>query len=324
MPGWSWDSELDSRMHAGSAIPWMRGRRFGSAPGELSKVEVIVGQDRNRARTKRMKRIRTAIILWMAILGLPAATHAQLAQSTFATGAEGWLSVTLPYPHAIPVTLIATNAPQWQGGGHVRLEDPDGSGATGNVQYWMAPALFLGAKGEAYGGTLSFDLRNQGSGFGPFSQEDVILVGGGLVLVYQLTNAPAANAFTHYVVPLSDSGWRRDSLTGPAATAMELESVLSALSKLFIRAEFQLGPDTEFLDNVQLCSGARLAVRTVGTHVVLSWPQAACNAVLERSDVLGSPAVWSPEGSPQTAVGSDYVVTTPVAEGPRFYRLRFP
>jgi hypothetical protein len=271
-----------------------------------------------------MKRIQMAVIRLMAILALPATASAQLAQSMFATDTEGWLSVTLSYPYTYPVTILGTYMPQWNAGGYVQLADPDGSGQTGNVQYWEAPTNFLGAKGDAFGGRLSFDLRNQGSGYGTFSQEDVILVGGGLTLVYQLTNSPAENSFTHYSVPLSAAGWRRDSFMGPAATPAELQSAFSALSMLLVRAEFQLGPDTEYLDNVLLCSDAGLTITGTGTNVVVSWRQAACDAVLERSDALGNAAVWNPEGSLPGMVGSNYVVTNGLAGTSRFYRLRFP
>ena len=271
-----------------------------------------------------MRQIQITTILLITVLVFPVVLTAQLAQSAFETDADGWLSVTLPYPHATPISILATNSPLWQAGGYLKLDDPDGSGQTGNVQYWLSPAKFVGAKGAAYGGRLSFDLRNQGSSFGPFSQEDVILVGGGLTLVYQLTNSPSQNVFTHYIVPLTATGWKRDSLTGPAATPAELQSALSALSRLFIRAEYQLGPDTEYLDNVILCAVVPLNISTAGTNVVLSWSQSACDAVLERSDLLGSAAVWSPEGSLPVVIGNDFAVTNGVTGTSRFYRLRFP
>ena len=62
----------------------------------------------------------------------------------------------------------------------------DGSGTFGNAEYWRAPGKVLGYQLEAYGGSLAFDVGNAGSGNGPFDQEDIILVGGGITLVYDL------------------------------------------------------------------------------------------------------------------------------------------
>jgi hypothetical protein len=136
------------------------------------------------------------------------------------------------------------------------LIDPDGT-TTGNTEYWQAPAKFLGAQSVAYGGTLSFDLANP-PGFGLFDQEDIILQGGGLTLVYDLGTPPGAN-FVHYSIPMSEGGWTRDGLAGPAATQTEFLTALSNITQIFIRAEFQLGEDTEYLDNVVL-SGPVTAV----------------------------------------------------------------
>jgi hypothetical protein len=185
-------------------------------------------------------------------------SHAQLVESTFATDADGWLSVTLPYPSAIPPTIVATFFPVWNAdlGGYISLIDPDGT-TTGNTEYWQAPAKFLGAQSVAYGGTLSFDLANP-PGFGLFDQEDIILLGGGLTLVYDLGTPPGGN-FVHYSIPMSEGGWTRDGLAGPAATQTEFLTALSNITQIFIRAEFQLGEDTEYLDNVVL-SGPVTAV----------------------------------------------------------------
>jgi hypothetical protein len=57
--------------------------------------------------------------------------------------------------------------------------------------------------------------------------------------------------WTSYSVPLSASGWKRDSLTGAAATADDFTKVLGDLTALWIRGEFNTGPDTGFLDNVR-------------------------------------------------------------------------
>lgn len=203
-----------------------------------------------------MTRARPTPILGLAALLLATTAHAQLAQSNFAAGSEGWLNVTLPYPSAVPPAVLGTYPPVWVSslGGYIRLLDPDGSGQFGDCQYWVAPAAFLGNKSGAYGGTLEFDLACSGSGFGSFHQEDIILVGGGMTLIYDLASVPPGS-FMHYTVPMSASAWKRGSLAGPAPTADEFRLALASLSEFYIRAEHQLGPDTQFLDNVTLSAG---------------------------------------------------------------------
>ncbi|HTE06925.1 MAG TPA: laminin B domain-containing protein [Planctomycetota bacterium] len=204
-----------------------------------------------------MSRSHLALVLALGILTAAQARGQSpgplLAQSSFLSGTDGWLNVTLPYPSAVPPTVLASSVPTWVPGlgGYVRMNDPDGSQQTGDCQYWSAPAAFLGAKSAAWGGSLQFDLANTGSGFGPFVQEDLILVGAGLTLVHALPGIPVGT-FTHYAVPMSEQGWTVGGSGGPAATSQQMQSVLSALASLHLRAEHQLGPDIQFLDNVTL------------------------------------------------------------------------
>lgn len=217
-------------------------------------------------------RPRTHVAFWLAALELitsvalvPALSQAQIAQSTFDADADGWLSVTLPYPSAVPPNIVVAFAPNWNAAGYIWFVDPDGT-TTGNTEYWQAPAEFLGSKTATYGGSLSFDLANA-PGVGLFHQEDVILQGGGLTLVYDLGSAPGG-AFVNYSIPLVETGWKRDGLAGPAATQADLLAALANVTQIFIRAEFQLGTDTEYLDNVVM-SEPVTAVATAMPNFVL-------------------------------------------------------
>lgn len=186
-------------------------------------------------------------------LALPAA--AQLAQSSFASSTEGWLSETLHYPTALPIAPLGTYTPTWVSslGGYLRITDPDGNQVIGHTQYWKAPAAFLGDKSAAWCGTLQFDLANA-PGAGSFTQEDILLIGGGLTLVHALAAAPVP-AFTHYTVPLSESGWKVGGLAGPAATPAQMQAALAAIDALYIRGEFFNAVDTQYLDEVSLNAG---------------------------------------------------------------------
>jgi Laminin B (Domain IV) len=178
-----------------------------------------------------------------------------LAQSTFAAGTEGWVSVTLPYPSAVPPTILGSFTPTWVSslGGYIRITDPDGAQPTGMAQYWVAPAPFLGGKSAAYGGSLAFDLANSG-GTSSFTQEDLILQGGGLLLVHALGGAPVP-AFTHFSIPLSETGWKVGGLAGTAASAAQMQTALGSLDALYLRAEYKNGLDTQYLDEVTLSAG---------------------------------------------------------------------
>ena len=119
---------------------------------------------------------------------LPSAGAAPLAVSTFDRSAEGWLVKDLPYPDpGSPPVVLGTYTPTFNAsggdpGGHLSRLD-----VSANAWYWSAPAKFLGDIGTAYGGTLSYSMAVTGDGFGNppnFTQEDVILVGGGKTLVY--------------------------------------------------------------------------------------------------------------------------------------------
>jgi hypothetical protein len=215
-----------------------------------------------------MKQMLSLGVSVLIALLTPSLSRAQIAQSTFAADADGWLSVTLPYPSAIPPTIVVSFAPTWNAalGGYISMVDPDGT-TTGNTEYWQAPGMYLGSKSSAYGGALAFDLANA-PGVGLFSQEDIILQGGGLTLIHALGGTSPTAAFKHYSIPMTEAGWKRDSLAGPAATQLEFLAALANVTQIFIRAEFQLGTDTEFLDNVVM-SGPVTSVGHVTSGFVL-------------------------------------------------------
>jgi hypothetical protein len=207
----------------------------------------------------RRKHASAAIALSL-LLFIAAPARAGLITSTFDTDADGWTSVTLKYPNpGAPPPILGTFTPNWfptggTPGGFIYLNDPDGSNATGDTQYWKAPTKFLGNLSAFYGGNLSFDLTDfTAFRFGPFDQEDIILVGGGLTLVYDTPYNPSTgNTWTHYSVGLVPSGWKLNSLSGPPATEADMQTVLGSLEALYIRGEYQLGPDTANLDTVIL------------------------------------------------------------------------
>ena len=181
-------------------------------------------------------------LAWMILLALGSAA-AQAATSTFSTDAEGWFAQGST---SGPLTWVSSGG---NPGGHVLVADA----VTGGVTYFVAPAIFLGNKSTAFGTNLTFDLQQvYPGGANQFNSPDVILQGAGLTLVYDTASNPANGAWTSYSVQLNASGWRLNDLSGAAASGSQLVAVLSNLSSLKIRAEYQTGADTGKLDNVTL------------------------------------------------------------------------
>jgi uncharacterized repeat protein (TIGR01451 family) len=128
--------------------------------------------------------------------------------------------------------------------------------------YFQAPAKFLGNVSSAYNRTLSFDLR-QSATDSPSAADDIILIGGGLTLVFNTPNDPGTD-WTSYTVSLNEAGWRNTATNQPA-TQSEMLQTLSALTALRIRGEYRSGPDTGCLDNVVLNQSLTATVQVTVT-----------------------------------------------------------
>ena len=233
--------------------------------------------------------------LCFASAGLTAQT------SSFASSAEGWIGVTLPFPApgAPPVELGSPISSPWlptggNPGGRLYMADPDGSQSTGNVQYWKAPPSYLGDKSAWLGGQLRYDVRVQ-TALGSFAQEDVLLTGNGVTLAWFANVNPSSNVWTTFTVPLQASAWRVGTRTGPVATPAQLAAVLSSLTSVYLRAEFQNGVDLLDLDNVAFTTTA--AVTPFG------------------SGCAGPTTTLALAATSQPVLGSTYTMqaTTPVA-----------
>ncbi|MFH0982339.1 MAG: laminin B domain-containing protein [Planctomycetota bacterium] len=163
------------------------------------------------------------------------------ASSTFDTDDEGWLVYGDAQGGGGPATY---NSSGGNPGGCVSANDD----AAGGVWYFQAPENFHGDFSNAYGKTLTFDLKQSGD-YSQFDGDDVILTGGGITI--RLNNlANPATTWTSYSVSLTESaGWLRD---GNPATQADMTTVLSLLSDLLIRGEYIVGGDTGWLDSVVL------------------------------------------------------------------------
>lgn len=190
--------------------------------------------------------MRNISILALIVLGFAAPPlHADIiAISNFddpPAGVDGW--TVIGDVASGPTRIAAGGNP----GGFLRLVDS----VVGDVIYWNAPGKFLGNKSSAYGFNLTFDLR-QSSTDSQFDDDDVVLIGGALTLVYDTSPNPAT-AWTSYLVPLlASAGWKVGSLSGAAATEAQMQTVLGGLTAMRIRAEYRSGADTDDIDNIVL------------------------------------------------------------------------
>jgi len=165
--------------------------------------------------------------------------------SGFSVDADGWL-----------ITGDANAAsvkPDYNGTGG----NPDGlisakDEVTGGVWYFLAPSKYLGDNAAVAGKNLRFDLKVDATPTNPFDDVDVRLEGGGVTLVFDTPNNPVGDKWNSYVVALkADAGWKVGTLAGAAATDADMTKVLGATTALWIRGEFNTGPDTGYLDNVR-------------------------------------------------------------------------
>ncbi len=161
--------------------------------------------------------------------------------STFDIDAEGWL-IAGDATSGAP-TYVATGG---NPGGFIQANDS----VSGGVWYFDAPNMFLGDLSGALSQSLSFDLKQTGSG-PQFNSSDVILNGGGLEVRFDAASNPLpVGDWVSYSVILDETvGWTKG---GAAATQADMLTVLGSLSRLRIRGEFISGSDIGRLDNVSV------------------------------------------------------------------------
>jgi len=198
------------------------------------------------------------------ILGLFGAAAAQAdVVSAFNADTQGW---TVVGDEVGPVTWVSSGG---NPGGYVSVTDS----VVGGVMYFVAPDAYFGNHSGAYGTALTFDLiQNYPDSPNQFDDDagDVVLMGSGLTLAYDLADNPVNGTWTPYSVSLTAGSWRLDSLTGPIATQAQMQSVLSDITGLQIRAEYQTGADTDGLDSVVLsAAGAGAPVPEPSTWAMM-------------------------------------------------------
>ena len=165
-----------------------------------------------------------------------------LASTDFDSSTEGWNGIN----GVLNFHWVATGG---QSGGFVQGRD---FGA-GEVWLFDAPTAYLGDQSAAYGGTLSFYLR-QSTTANQFTTPlpDVKITGNGMSLVIDAGDNPGLD-WTSYTVTLKPGAWHIGDLNGAFATKADFETVLADVSALRIRAEYSNARgDVDGIDSVKL------------------------------------------------------------------------
>ncbi|MGH7453962.1 MAG: laminin B domain-containing protein, partial [bacterium] len=256
--------------------------------------------------------MRRYFILAAILFSTSGYLFAQDITSQFDTDDEDWRAVNNNM--SIPTYFATGGNP----GGYISITD----NRSGIAWYWQAPAKFLGDVSSAYGGSLSFDLK-QSLTINQFDGIDIILEGGGLTLVFNTPRNPGT-AWTSYSVSLIETaGWTKTTLTGPPPTQAEMLSVLSSLTKLQIRGEYSSSTsgDRTDLDNVVLAynpfianAGPDRAINS-GQSVTLGGTPTANGGTAPYSyswspaDDLDNPNIANPTASPSSTTIYSVTVT---------------
>lgn len=263
--------------------------------------------------------------------------QAQIAQSTFDSGSDGWIVVdrvnnSLRVSGTRQPSFIASGG---NPGGFVRTADNSSNYSLDF--YWRAPGKFLGDKSAAYGGRLDFDVRsNDADSYIPYS---VVLIGGGVTNVGPILYFTQANTWKHFSYPLVAGAvltnyipavtlatWTNVTTHLPS-TEYDLRAALEDLQVLDIAGEYGYGADTGDLDNVALVAGSTCPTAMIRvSEVEICWLSAS-NAIYQidfRSDLTTN--TWVPLFTNIQGSGEEMCVYDEIGRGvpQRFYRVTCP
>ena len=119
--------------------------------------------------------------------------------------------------------------------------------ATGGVWYFIAPSKYHGDQSKFFNGKIECYLIQDSNMVNQFNNDDLIIQGvSGKKIIYKHENYPA-KTWTKYQINLnSDSQWVDEN--GNITSDENIKTVLSNITKIMIRGEFEDGEDTGGLD----------------------------------------------------------------------------
>jgi len=121
---------------------------------------------------------------------------------------------------------------------------------------FVAPVAYLGNRSAYYNGTLRYDIQQNTTGTPNQHPEVTIADNGGITLYYfpaSSNQPPAAPLWDTYSVVFNNASgfWKTtNSATGPAATELQIQNILSDLASLQIRGLYREANTISRLDNV--------------------------------------------------------------------------
>jgi hypothetical protein len=173
-----------------------------------------------------------------------------------------------PLAHADAIARFTNSAQGWTvyADGKNFTWDSDTGNPPGSIYaadaaqgtYWgfSAGPAFLGDHSNSIGGTLSWDLWVSGVGNTDDEVPDVSLISADLTLVIDIGDPADDDMWIKRSVLLSHTaGWKVATLDGPGASPADFAEVMSGLTELQIRAEYLVGGDHAWLDNVVMSAG---------------------------------------------------------------------
>jgi hypothetical protein len=204
----------------------------------------------------------------LTVLGSSAAA-ATLASSTFDSGTENWLGVN----GAVDFHWVATGG---QSGGYVQGTDT----IDADVWLFVAPASFKGDKSAAFGGTLSYYLK-QFTTPAPVQENlgDVKFIGANGVSIVADVGPDPGTDWTFFSVDMIAGKWHLGDINGALATDIDIQGVLSDIASVRIRGEYSQGKDVDGLDTVILQTKP---IPEPETYVLMLVGLAALGAVARR------------------------------------------
>lgn len=218
--------------------------RFRSETENQSQCSSILEGNVNVSGEDLMKRTNWKSLVAIGMAAVASGRLASAIYSGFAQDLEGW---------GVVDDGVISWSTQGLPSGSAKIEDL----GVGGTYFYRAPAPYLGAKEGYWGGNLSWNLRvNFNNGWGP-EFADARLVGTFGSLHWQGT-APIPNEWTVRQVFLdSRTPWRFGSLSGALATDSQIRAVLSSLTGLHLRGEY----DSVSLGEFSLLDGVFLSPR---------------------------------------------------------------
>lgn len=187
--------------------------------------------------------------------------------SDFALDLEGWTAYC-------ELPCVVTPGPQgWNGVNGNSLGCYKVTDNANGVWYYNSPAEFNIDLTSYYGGSLSFDLKQNGAAATQFNDCDVMIVkSDGTRIVYDTpTNPIPANSWVSYLVTLNEAGWKYTNLLGGAVTYTDFMSFISTFAVIKIRGDFSTSnSETTWFDNAKVTLPILLPIGLVsfsGTQV---------------------------------------------------------